>query len=497
MVTTLPRGQRHHVEEPLLVAASRNLKAVFGDLRNHLAGNVAGITRDVALAEQVLNIVFCKLFDELNTGPDEVVSFRAAASGAEQEVADRVRGLFDQVIARYRDVFDSDASLDVDTSSLAHIVGELQNYSLMDSDRDAVGEAFEVFVGPTLRGAEGQFFTPRNVVKMVVDMLDPRPGEMIIDPACGSGGFLIRALEAVWTALDVQGAEKGWSDAVLERAVAWCSTATEWRAEKGRSDAVLERERREVATLCLRGIDKERARIDRRPIASQGGHTRSCSLRSRAARATAPTRMGRVARLSAGPRRHFPCQGHQGVHGNHGRRQRWSLLRQLTGAARAVGRATPGEHHARRLRRSSPTSDGAATTPAAPFRWTRPTAPASLGTSRRLLTNAPGCDHCQRAWQRRSRSDTTRRLTTAPQFADWSLSGTAKALSGRKAEAGWSYWAIGSPEDPTLSDLPALCAPAQLRQRLHGGLAAVPVREHISSSVAEAAGLPQHRQRSG
>ena len=212
---------------------SRNLKAVFGDLRNHLAGNVAGITRDVALAEQVLNIVFCKLFDELNTRPEEVVSFRAAASDAEEEVADRVRGLFDQVIARYRDVFDSDASLDVDTSSLAHIVGELQNYSLMDSDRDAVGEAFEVFVGPTLRGAEGQFFTPRNVVKMVVDMLDPRPGEMIIDPACGSGGFLIRALEAVWTAMDAEGAGKGWSDAVLER------------------------ERREVATRCLRGIDKD------------------------------------------------------------------------------------------------------------------------------------------------------------------------------------------------------------------------------------------------
>lgn len=212
---------------------SRNLKAVFADLRNHLAGNVAGITRDVALAEQVLNIVFCKLFDELNTGLDEVVSFRAAADDAEQEVADRVRGLFEQVIARYTDVFDSDASLDVDTASLAHIVGELQNYSLMDSDRDAVGEAFEVFVGPTLRGAEGQFFTPRNVVKMVVDMLDPRPGETIIDPACGSGGFLIRALEAVWTALDARGAEKGWSDAVLER------------------------ERREVATRCLRGIDKD------------------------------------------------------------------------------------------------------------------------------------------------------------------------------------------------------------------------------------------------
>ena len=64
-------------------------------------------------------------------------------------------------------------------------------------------------------------------------MLDLRPGEMIIDPACGSGGFLIRALEAVWTALDERGALKDWSDAVLER------------------------ERREVATRCLRGIDKD------------------------------------------------------------------------------------------------------------------------------------------------------------------------------------------------------------------------------------------------
>jgi type I restriction-modification system DNA methylase subunit len=61
-------------------------------------------------------------------------------------------------------------------------------------DRDAIGEAFEVFIGPALRGTEGQFFTPRNVVQMMVAMLDPKPGERIIDPAWGSGGFLITAL---------------------------------------------------------------------------------------------------------------------------------------------------------------------------------------------------------------------------------------------------------------------------------------------------------------
>lgn len=212
---------------------SRNLKAVFADLRNHLAGNVAGITRDVALAEQVLNIVFCKLYDELNTAPDGVVSFRASTNDHDQEVADRVHGLFASVVNKYSDVFDIGTTLEVDAASLAYIVGELQNYSLMDSERDAVGEAFEVFVGPALRGAEGQFFTPRNVVKMVVDMLNPQPGDMIIDPACGSGGFLIGALEAVWSALDAQATEKDWSEVVLER------------------------ERREVATRCLRGIEKD------------------------------------------------------------------------------------------------------------------------------------------------------------------------------------------------------------------------------------------------
>lgn len=212
---------------------SHNLKAVFGDLRNHLAGNVAGITRDVALADQMLNIVFCKLYDEINTGSDDVVSFRAAASDSDDVIAARVQLLFDQVAKKYQDVFDGRSSLEIDNGSTAYIVGELQNYSLMDSDRDAVGEAFEVFVGPALRGSEGQFFTPRNVVKMVVDMLDLRPGEMIIDPACGSGGFLIQALEAVWKKLEKDGAQKGWSDTVLER------------------------ERREVAERYFRGIDKD------------------------------------------------------------------------------------------------------------------------------------------------------------------------------------------------------------------------------------------------
>jgi type I restriction enzyme M protein len=90
-------------------------------------------------------------------------------------------------------------------------VGELQPYSITETERDVVGDAFEVFMGPALRGEEGQFFTPRNVVKMIVDIIDPRPDESIMDPACGTGGFLVSALDHVWCRIEDAGIARGMS----------------------------------------------------------------------------------------------------------------------------------------------------------------------------------------------------------------------------------------------------------------------------------------------
>ena len=211
-----------------------NLKAVFRDIRNHLAGNVTGITRDEALAQEIINVLFCKIYDELNTGPEDVVTFRSGIDESPKDVKKRIVDLFDKrTRVEYSDVFDSKDSISLDPASLAYVVGELQNYCNLEADRDAVGEAFEVFIGPALRGGEGQFFTPRNVVKMVVEILDPEPGEMILDPACGSGGFLIIALEHVWRKLEHLGKRKGWSAVQLDR------------------------KKREVASRCFRGIDKD------------------------------------------------------------------------------------------------------------------------------------------------------------------------------------------------------------------------------------------------
>lgn len=211
-----------------------NLKAVFRDLRNHLAGMTTGITRDEALAQEIINILFCKILDEQETEPEQTVTFRAGVGERPESIHQRVLKLFARVkTATYEDVFTDSDTINLDAESLRYVVGELQNYCVMEADRDAIGDAFEVFIGPALRGAEGQFFTPRNVVKMMVEIIDPKPGEKIIDPACGSGGFLIAALDHVWDHLRTEAKRKGWTERQLfKREV-------------------------EVATDCFRGIDKD------------------------------------------------------------------------------------------------------------------------------------------------------------------------------------------------------------------------------------------------
>jgi type I restriction enzyme M protein len=80
---------------------------------------------------------------------------------------------------------------------LAYIVAQLHSYYLSESDTDVKGKAYEEVVGSNLRGDRGEFFTPRNICKMAVKMLDPDPKHFICDPAVGTGGFLTIAMNHV------------------------------------------------------------------------------------------------------------------------------------------------------------------------------------------------------------------------------------------------------------------------------------------------------------
>ncbi len=105
--------------------------------------------------------------------------------------------LFDETRAefsKYR-LFEESETIRIKQAGFERIVGELEPYNLADTADDVRGIAFEEFLGKTFRGELGQFFTPRTIVDFMVKILDPAEGEMVCDPCCGSGGFLIKAFQ--------------------------------------------------------------------------------------------------------------------------------------------------------------------------------------------------------------------------------------------------------------------------------------------------------------
>lgn len=94
-------------------------------------------------------------------------------------------------------IFDESELIKIRPNSFEQILEKLENYNLSDTQDDVKGIAFEQFLGTTFRGELGQFFTPRTIVDFMTHILDPVEGEVICDPTCGSGGFLIKAFEYV------------------------------------------------------------------------------------------------------------------------------------------------------------------------------------------------------------------------------------------------------------------------------------------------------------
>lgn len=212
---------------------THNLKSTFKAIRNHLAANTVGATRDEVLAQQLINIIFCKIYDERFTEPEDIVSFRAGVNEAPADVKKRLLDLFDKVKRKYKEVLDKEDNISLDADSIVYVVGELQNFCIIEAERDSVADAFETFIDHALKGGQGQFFTPRNVVRMMVDILDPGDEDYIIDPSCGSGGFLVETLRYIWKKLDTEGERYQWNAANLKE------------------------EKMEVALNKLCGIDKD------------------------------------------------------------------------------------------------------------------------------------------------------------------------------------------------------------------------------------------------
>jgi type I restriction enzyme M protein len=110
-----------------------------------------------------------------------------------------MQNLFDTTKIEFKGdhLFEDNDEIKIRENSFVQILEKLENYNLSDTQDDVKGIAFEQFLGTTFRGELGQFFTPRTIVDFMTEILDPQEGEVICDPTCGSGGFLIKAFEYV------------------------------------------------------------------------------------------------------------------------------------------------------------------------------------------------------------------------------------------------------------------------------------------------------------
>lgn len=145
--------------------------------------------------DEVSKILFCKLQDEKKTKVDGFYKFQVGTHEKATNVAQRIHGLYKEGKEQDPNVFSEDIKLENDI--IYKTVEHLQSININKTDLDSKGVAFERFMGDFFKGKMGQYFTPRNIVDFCVKMLFIKQNERVIDPACGSGGFLLHAMDLI------------------------------------------------------------------------------------------------------------------------------------------------------------------------------------------------------------------------------------------------------------------------------------------------------------
>ena len=181
-----------------------DLKRIFKNLRAYISTHSVGITRDEAIAEEIIKLVLCKTYDEKFTQKGEFLQFHSYNDDPKLTFT-KISEIYNQVKNKYDEVFNQQDELKLEYESVSYVVNQLQSLSLLNAERNVISDAFETIIGSSLKGSQGQFFTPKNVIKLVVEVVKPTKRDKLLDPACGSGGFLVESMLHVWDELSQSG----------------------------------------------------------------------------------------------------------------------------------------------------------------------------------------------------------------------------------------------------------------------------------------------------
>jgi type I restriction enzyme M protein len=191
-----------------LIPANDSLIKTFKRCHDYIYGNEG---RQKTAFWDLLNIIFCKIYDEKQYQKDaqegeksprhkfRVKPLEFNTTEGQKAIADRIRDIFKDLKASalYSDIFTGKEEIELTDRGVAFVARELAKYAFLDATIDVKGMAYEAIVSTQLKQERGQFFTPRNIIKTMVQMLNPTENDRILDPCCGSGGFLTIALDHV------------------------------------------------------------------------------------------------------------------------------------------------------------------------------------------------------------------------------------------------------------------------------------------------------------
>jgi type I restriction enzyme M protein len=207
-------------KEALRVAHGLSLRQAFQRCHDYIYAHQGGSNETIFW--EFLKIVFAKIQDERNLqkaiveGREPERLFRIASleerndNDKAVQVKQRLDALYVQVRQHYPELFGAQFDkIDLAAPIISYVVAQLGEYDFLGSSVDVKGEAYEAIVGKNLQGTRGEFFTPRNAVKMGIRILDPKPGDKCIDPACGTGGFIVVILNYMAEKVRLNLREKG------------------------------------------------------------------------------------------------------------------------------------------------------------------------------------------------------------------------------------------------------------------------------------------------
>ncbi len=145
--------------------------------------------------DEMSKLLFAKIEDERSTANGQPYGFQVGQHENEVIVAHRVRDRYEAACRNEPNVFSD--PITVRDLKVAGVVRLLESVSLTETDLDSKGQAFEQFLGVVFRGGLGQYFTRRQIVQFMVDVMAPTDADLVIDPCCGSGGFLLYSMKKV------------------------------------------------------------------------------------------------------------------------------------------------------------------------------------------------------------------------------------------------------------------------------------------------------------